>query len=128
MNKESLYVQLGRNLKRARVKSGFTQSQVAKLLGIPREVISYFESGTREPGMDDVIRLADIYGVNMRYLLPKSEAAGEIEPVGDTSISLSFRAKRIVEEDLPVIVDSHRFLNNLFELNKLLEGENPECR
>ncbi|MEW6183586.1 MAG: helix-turn-helix transcriptional regulator [Bacillota bacterium] len=128
MDKKSLYVQLGRNLKRARAKSGFTQSQVAKLLGIPREVISYFESGTREPGMDDVIRLADIYGVNMRYLLPESEAACEIEPVGDTSISLAFRAGRIVEEDLPVIVESRRFLNNLFELNKLLEGENPECR
>lgn len=128
MGKKSLYVQLGRSLKRAREKSGFTQSQVAKLLGIPREVISYFESGTREPGVDDVMRLADVYGVDMQYLLPEREDTCEIEPVGDSSISLAFRARKIVAEDLPVIVESRRFLNNLFELSKLLEGEKAGCR
>jgi transcriptional regulator with XRE-family HTH domain len=121
-------VKLGRRLKHAREKSGLTQSRVAALLGIPREVVSYFESGAREPGMDDVMRLADVYGIDPRYLLPESEDTCEIEPVGDSSISLAFRARKIAEEDLPIIVESRRFLNNLSDLNRLLEGERAECR
>ena len=46
----------------ARIKSGYTQSDVAHLLEISRVTISRFERGTSEPSLQDVLSLSLVYG------------------------------------------------------------------
>ena len=46
----------------ARIKSGYTQSDVAHLLEISRVTISRFERGTSEPSLQDILGLSLIYG------------------------------------------------------------------
>lgn len=65
---------LGERLKSARVKSGQTQEDIAKLLRVQRQVISYFENGSRTPNIDDLIMLAEIFGTSTDYLLGLTDA------------------------------------------------------
>ncbi|NSW84662.1 MAG: helix-turn-helix transcriptional regulator [Syntrophothermus sp.] len=120
-DKARIYKEIGRRLKSAREKAGLTQMQVAKLLGMAREVVSYYENGTREIGIDDILRFANLYGTDPRCFMPETEV-GEIET---PNLSMAFRAKQIAEGDLPIIAEAQRLLNNLYELTVLLEGEKP---
>lgn len=65
---------LGERLKSARVKAGQTQEDIAKLLRVQRQVISYFENGSRTPNIDDLITLAKIFGTSTDYLLGLTDA------------------------------------------------------
>ncbi len=65
---------LGERLKSARVKAGQTQEDIAKLLRVQRQVISYFENGSRTPNIDDLIKLAEIFGTSTDYLLGLTDA------------------------------------------------------
>lgn len=65
---------LGERLKSARVKAGQTQEDIAKLLRVQRQVISYFENGSRTPNIDDLIMLAEIFGTSTDYLLGLTDA------------------------------------------------------
>ena len=46
----------------ARIKTGYTQSDVAHLLEISSVTISRFERGTSEPSLHDILALSLIYG------------------------------------------------------------------
>lgn len=48
---------------------GITQKQLAEDLGVPYQRISYLENGHRDPKAEDLIKLADYFGVTTDYLL-----------------------------------------------------------
>lgn len=52
-----------------RYRSGKRQRQVAADLGISQALLSHYENGTREPGLDFLVRACDYYGVTADYLL-----------------------------------------------------------
>jgi transcriptional regulator with XRE-family HTH domain len=49
-----------------------TQKQAAEDLGISQALLSHYEKGIRECGLDFVVRVADYYGVSCDYLLGRS--------------------------------------------------------
>jgi transcriptional regulator with XRE-family HTH domain len=104
---------VGRKLKKARELCDLTQAQVAEYLDVKREVVSYYESGTRPISLSKLTALSDLYGYNIGYFLNEET---EEEPV-----SLPFRATGIKTEDLEIIARVKRFTNNLHFLNSLLE-------
>ena len=53
-------------LRRAR---GISQRQAAAELGISQALLSHYETGAREPGLDFVCRACAYYGVSADYLL-----------------------------------------------------------
>ena len=55
-------------LKQIRKELGLSQHYVAKETGIHQSKISRYESGEREPTMDDIGRLADFYDVSTDWL------------------------------------------------------------
>ncbi len=59
----------GSKLKKARVNTGFTQMEVAKETKISRPTISQYESGQRQPDLENLGTLADFYGVSVDWLL-----------------------------------------------------------
>lgn len=61
-------------LAQARERSGFTQEDVAVLVGQPRTIISNWESGTRRPNSRQLAALASIYRVPLEQLLGAKEA------------------------------------------------------
>jgi len=104
---------IGEKLKKARESCGLTQTQAANYLDIKREIISYYENGTRPISLAKLTMLSNLYGYDIGYFVNEELSA---EPV-----SLSFRTANIKDEDLEIIALVKRFTNNLHFLNSLLE-------
>ena len=52
--------------------SGLSQRQVANDLKISQALLSHYENGAREPGLNFVCRVCDYYDVSADYLLCRS--------------------------------------------------------
>lgn len=59
----------GSRLKQLRNSKHLRQDQVAELIGVNKAAVSYYESDTRQPPFETLIRLASIYNVSTDYLL-----------------------------------------------------------
>lgn len=57
------------NLKAYRKEAGMTQEQTAEALGVSRQAVANWERGETLPDLENVIKLADIYGVTVDYLV-----------------------------------------------------------
>ena len=59
----------GLRLRELREKKRLSQQQLADWLGLTRSSISNYENNTQTLPADTLVRLADIYGVSVDYLL-----------------------------------------------------------
>lgn len=64
---------LSRRLKECRKDKGLTQGQVAILCDITEKAYQNYELMTREPKIEILIRIADLYGVSIDYLVGRSD-------------------------------------------------------
>ena len=66
------------NLKKLRTFRRLTQEEVAQKIGLTRQAISSYESGRTQPGVDLLIRFAEIYEVELEEILygHREEQAG----------------------------------------------------
>ncbi len=55
-----------------RKERGITQKQAASDLGVSQALLSHYEKGIRECGLEFVVKVADYYGVSCDYLLGRS--------------------------------------------------------
>ena len=55
-----------------RKERGLSQKQAAMELGVSQALLSHYEKGIRECGLDFVVRIADYYDVSCDYLLGRS--------------------------------------------------------
>lgn len=67
---------IGKRLTIAREESGFLQKDVARVLNINPATLSRFESGERIPAVPVLADLADLYAVNIGYLLGREDKQG----------------------------------------------------
>ena len=51
-----------------RIKSGISRSQMGKILGVSNEAIRLMEIGTRAPGFEMFLAIADYFNVSLDYL------------------------------------------------------------
>ena len=59
------------NLKHIRQEKGLTQEQLGKLMNKDYSTIGKWENGSRSPIMEDVLKLADIFNVDIKDLIDK---------------------------------------------------------
>jgi len=59
----------GEILKDLRNEKGLGQVELAKTLDLSKGIISLWENGLREPGMNSLILLAKFFGVTIDYLV-----------------------------------------------------------
>ena len=60
-------------LKELRKKKGISQLRLATELNTTQNTISRYETGEREPGMDELIKIADYFNVSVDYLIGRTE-------------------------------------------------------
>lgn len=65
----TLLVDFGNKLKMLRSQKHLTQTQVAERVNITKAMISAYETGTRFPSYDILIKLAALFRVTTDYLL-----------------------------------------------------------
>lgn len=56
-----------------RKEYGYTQRQVAQMLGISQPSYIRYENGTAQPGLENLSALADIFDVSADYLIGRRE-------------------------------------------------------
>ncbi|EFC90080.1 transcriptional regulator, XRE family [Dethiosulfovibrio peptidovorans DSM 11002] len=61
-----------KNLKKIRKRSGFTQKQVAKHLGISERAYQHYEAGDRKISPEKLLAMAKLFQVSADYLLGNS--------------------------------------------------------
>lgn len=64
---------IGKQLKDARIESGYTQEQIAEQLDVSRQTISSWENGRTFPDIVSVVSLSDIYDVSLDVLIKGDE-------------------------------------------------------
>ncbi|MDD6697923.1 MAG: helix-turn-helix transcriptional regulator [Veillonellaceae bacterium] len=88
---------IGERLKALRKERGYSQEDVAKMLGIGRTTYLKYESGENKPSRK-LKELASLFGVTTDYLLGRDDApAPAAEPMG-----LTARDERDIERFDPV--------------------------
>jgi transcriptional regulator with XRE-family HTH domain len=105
---------IGKRLRTVRESTGFSQEQVAKYLGVKREVVSYIETGARPVNTLMLGKLSDLYGYKFSYFV--DESVKEEGP----QVSMAFRVSDLSDTDLPIIAQVKKIALNLDRLYKLL--------
>lgn len=113
-----------------RKERGLSQKQVAVELGVSQALLSHYEKGIRECGLDFVIRVADYYNVSCDYLLGRTPdrqgATLKIEDIPDFNQKKdSTKVNNLILLNKKLIINS---VNIIFELlskinNKALTTE-----
>ena len=71
-------------LSELRKERGLSQKEAAAQLGVSQALLSHYEKGIRECGLDFVVKVSEFYGVTCDYLLGRSESRmgfnGGLEP------------------------------------------------
>lgn len=57
----------GTTIRHLRLQRGWSQSQLAELVGIPASVLSAYERGRREPGVSMASRIIDTLGFRIQF-------------------------------------------------------------
>jgi transcriptional regulator with XRE-family HTH domain len=62
-----------KRLKQLRKQHGYTQSQLAELLGVKLRAYQFYEEGKRNPSYKNLTKLEDLFGIPQRELLEIEE-------------------------------------------------------
>ena len=82
-------VNMGEKLKSLRIEKKLTQKQVADRIGLAISAVSSYESGTRYPSYDVLVKLARIFHVSTDYLLGMTDKRNiDVTGLNDNEIEL----------------------------------------
>ena len=76
---------LGEVLKEHRVRCKMTQEFVAESLGVSRQAVSKWETGTPDPSTSNLLALAKLFGISAEELLRSVEQEGPEAENGKTT-------------------------------------------
>ena len=60
-------------LKELRKKKDLSQLRLAKEMNTTQNTVSRYETGEREPGIDELVKMADYFNVSVDYLIGRTE-------------------------------------------------------
>ena len=96
------------NLKDLRTKRSLTQQQVADAIGCSVMVYSRYERETRQPSIDVLIRLSDLFGVTIDYLVGKEQVEdGTLSSYERALVVAARNADDRAREDALHLIESH---------------------
>lgn len=82
------------NLRLLRRACGFSQEEVANVLGVDRSAYSYYESGKTEPNMRNLVKIARMYRVSTDTLLDNEGFAA----------TMCIDNEQVPETNMPVVI------------------------
>ncbi|MCQ9628351.1 helix-turn-helix transcriptional regulator [Cetobacterium somerae] len=93
-----------------RENNGLTQEEVGRIIGVKREIISYYESGSRAISVTNLQKFLNFLGISMKDF-KENKLKG--------SIQVAYRKDHISEEDFDQVIWLNKFVMNLSELKNL---------
>ena len=103
--------ELGKLIRFYRQSRNMTQAQLAEALGLSASTIAMYETGKREPDMDTLEALADVFNIRKRELVPEDEPQKLLRPVSQDShrvplVGAAAAGEPIFDEDIDVYVNA----------------------
>ena len=74
---------LGKNIAELRRKKGWSQKETAAKLGISQALLSHYEKGIRECGLDFLCKASKVFSVSADYLLGLEDKNSSLPPDSD---------------------------------------------
>ena len=105
----------GKRIELLRTSLGLTQELIAQYLGVSREFISMIESDKREASLDNLEKLADLFGIDLIDFLSDDEKNVTV------SASLAFRADELQVADLEQISIFRSIVKNYLKMKRIEE-------
>lgn len=68
-------------LRELRIKSNFTQKEIAESLNVSSQTILNWENGIYEPKINQLIKLADLFNVSVDYLIGRKRNDNKIDDI-----------------------------------------------
>ncbi|MBQ3140491.1 MAG: helix-turn-helix transcriptional regulator, partial [Clostridia bacterium] len=109
-----------------RKERGISQKEAAAKLGITQALLSHYEKGVRECGLDFVIAVADEYGVSTDYLLGRTSdrhgvivTAEELPEQTDAAEDKRFNGSIVATLNKKLLVNSITILYDQLQNSKL---------
>jgi len=81
-----------------RRQKNLNQRTAAAELGISQALLSHYENGAREPGLNFVCRACDYYGVSADYLLCRSEIADPEDRIKNDTLELVDSIQALIDK------------------------------
>ena len=93
-------------LKYLRIRENLSQSELAEKLGVAKSTISMYEVGKREPDFETLEAIADLFNVDMNFLLGKDGSENDRYYINDETAKA---AQEIFEnQELRALFDVQR--------------------
>ena len=73
MMNSALAAAIGMRIRQLRLVHGWSQTELARRVGVNKSVISFYELGARFPTYENLLRICDIFNVSTDYILRGSE-------------------------------------------------------
>lgn len=119
--------EIGSRIADLRKKAGLSQEALGEKIGIGQNALSRYEIGTASKiPVDDIERLADVFGVSCDYLIrgfePENVDIGEKTGLSNESIErLAFWEKSRGNTFLDYMISSETFYGMMLSVNKSIE-------
>ena len=83
MNSNELALFIGQKIKSYRKSNGWSQVELAKILGVGKSTIANYEKGYRSPRQNTIFQLADVFNISVDDLFPtiNAETSNDTSPV-----------------------------------------------
>lgn len=112
-----LFNTIGNNIKTFREKLKMTQGELASFIGVSREVVSYYETGSRDIPIAILEKISTVFGVEVIDLMEENPESVNLK------LAFAFRANQLSTEDFETIARFQRIVKNYEKMKKLLENE-----
>ena len=90
---------MGEKLKSLRIEKKLTQKQIAERIGLAISAVSSYESGSRYPSYDVLVKLAHIFHVSTDYLLGITNKRNiDVTGLNDNEIELVLQLVEMLRE------------------------------
>lgn len=108
-------------MKDLRIQRGMTQKELAKLLNVSQSAVYYWESGKREPNLDMLFKISDIFNIGVDDLIGLPDtipdlSEKEIERLSsyNDNGNTCFYKIELTEEEIEEWEQYHRILHDSF--------------
>ena len=89
-----------KNLKTARKNARYSQAEVGKRIGVVQTTIGQWENGKRDPGVSNLIKLGELYGVDF---IASPEQKDSVKPNESGVTAMDKQAKEILLKQMTLL-------------------------
>lgn len=96
-------IELGKRLEDLRESKGWNKTYVSKKIGLKAmQTYANYEYGSREPDIETLKKLSNLYDVSVDYLLgnPEKTSNTKTADIEDDSVIFTYEGRQIPKEDL----------------------------